>query len=84
MNTINKTIAHKNQSIDQLIKIHDPRLIPVNIEDGWVELEKINEIEEIQQTNEAEIEIIMTMVDKGLIKHMNDYASHCHCSVGMQ
>ena len=75
MNTIDRGIEHEKQHIDPLIKIHDPHLIPVNIEDGWVELEKINEIEEIQQTNEAEEEIIMTMVEKGLIRQFQTVAN---------
>ncbi|MCK5649597.1 MAG: hypothetical protein KAI22_12040 [Gammaproteobacteria bacterium] len=84
MNTVSKIIEHEKQHTDPLLKIHDPNLISVNIEDGWVELEKLNEIEEIQQANEAEKEIIMTMVEKGLIKQMHDYTSHCHYSVSMQ
>lgn len=61
--------------INQVIKIHDPDLISVNTEDDSIELEKINDTKEIQQKKEAEIEIIITMLEKGLINHFQTNAN---------
>ena len=59
-------------NINQTIKIHDPALILVNIDNGFIELEKINTIEENRQKKEAEIEIIMTMmVKKSILSSKN-------------
>ena len=59
-------------NINQTIKIHDPALISVNIDNGFIELEKINTIEENRQKKEAEIEIIMTMmVTKSILSSKN-------------
>lgn len=59
-------------NINQTIKIHDPALISVNIDNGFIELEKINTIEENRQKKEAEIEIIMTMmVKKSILSSKN-------------
>ncbi|MDX2507076.1 MAG: hypothetical protein QNL62_21730 [Gammaproteobacteria bacterium] len=56
-------------NINQTSKIHNPDFISENIAHYNVKLEKENKIGEIQQKKEAELEIVMTMLEKGYINY---------------